>query len=95
MHAGGVTFNATFYGVLVLYRPEPSAASAHEEVGNALAAAARSAVGGGGVIISRGEGRRPTCQRREWRVSVMTRRRHPAATMAGMGKGKGGCNVGR
>ena len=36
MHAGGVTFNATFYGVLVLYRPEPSAASAQEEVGNAL-----------------------------------------------------------
>jgi hypothetical protein len=58
MHAGGVTFNATFYGVLVLYRPEPSAASAHEEVGNALgqgicdigsgSSGAKSGWGGGG-----------------------------------------------
>jgi len=67
---------------------------------SAVAAAARRADGGGGggppgVIIPRGEGRWPTCQRREWRVSVMTRRRHPAATMAGMGKGKGRGNVGR
>ena len=61
------------------------------------AAARRADGGGGGVIIPRGEGRWPTCQRREWRVSVMTRRRHPAATMAGMGKGKGKGrgNVGR